>query len=103
MIRRPPRSTLFPYTTLFRSDLAESWTYNEDGKSLTFKLRQGVKWHDGKPFTAKDVRCTWELIAGTAAEKLRVNPRKSWYRNLEGVSVDNDYHVTFTLKRPQPS
>ena len=56
-------------------DLAESWTFNEDGKSLTFKLRQGVKWHDGKPFTAKDVRCTWELIAGTAAEKLRVNPR----------------------------
>jgi peptide/nickel transport system substrate-binding protein len=84
-------------------DLAESWTYNEDGKSLTFKLRQGVKWHDGKPFTAKDVKCTWELIAGTAAEKLRVNPRKSWYRNLEGVSVDNDYQVTFNLKRPQPS
>src|SRR5580700_6273849 len=84
-------------------DLAESWTYGEDGKSLTFKLRQGVKWHDGKPFTAKDVKCTWELIAGTSAEKLRVNPRKSWYRNLEGVSVDSDYQVTFNLKRPQPS
>src|SRR5437870_5054948 len=84
-------------------DLAESWTFNEDGKSLTFKLRQGVKWHDGKPFTAKDVKCTWDLIAGTAAEKLRVNPRKSWYRNLEAVTVDNDYQVTFNLKRPQPS
>src|SRR5216684_5582155 len=84
-------------------DLAESWTFGEDGKSLTFKLRQGVKWHDGKPFTAKDVKCTWELIAGTSAEKLRVNPRKSWYRNLEEVSVDSDYQVTFNLKRPQPS
>src|SRR5437762_7665882 len=84
-------------------DLAESWTYNEDGKSLTFKLRQGVKWHDGKPFTAADVKCTWELIAGTAADKLRVNPRKSWYRNLESVSVDGDYQATFNLKRPQPS
>jgi peptide/nickel transport system substrate-binding protein len=84
-------------------DLAESWTFGEDGKSLTFKLRQGVKWHDGKPFTAKDVKCTWELIAGTSAEKLRVNPRKSWYRNLEAVSVDSDYQVTFNLKRPQPS
>src|SRR4030088_3323670 len=84
-------------------DLAESWTYNEDGKSLTFKLRQGVKWHDGKPFTAKDVKCTWELSAGTTADKLRVNPRKSWYRNLEAVSIDNDYQVTFNLTRPQPS
>ena len=84
-------------------DLAESWTYAEDGKSLTFKLRQGVKWHDGKPFTAKDVKCTWDLIAGNAPEKLRVNPRKSWYRNLESVSVDSDHQATFNLKRPQPS
>src|SRR5438270_68455 len=84
-------------------DLAESWTYAEDGKSLTFKLRQGVKWHDGKPFTAKDVKCTWELIAGNAPDRLRVNPRKSWYRNLDSVTVDNDHQVTFNLKRPQPS
>src|SRR5690242_10062125 len=84
-------------------DLAESWSYNEDGKSLTLKLRQGVRWHDGKPFTAKDVKCTWELIAGNTQDKLRVNPRKSWYRNLDSVTVDNDHQVTFNLKRPQPS
>jgi peptide/nickel transport system substrate-binding protein len=84
-------------------DLAESWTASEDGTALTFKLRRGVKWHDGKPFTAADVKCTWELIAGTAAEKLRVNPRKSWYRNLDRVSVDADDTVTFHLKRQQPS
>ena len=69
-------------------DLASSWSWSEDGKELTFKLRQGVKWHDGKPFTAKDVKCTWDLITGTAAEKFRVNPRKSWYRNLEEVTVE---------------
>src|ERR1700724_163444 len=40
-------------------DLASSWTWDEEGTRLTFKLRQGVKWHDGKPFTAKDVKCTW--------------------------------------------
>jgi peptide/nickel transport system substrate-binding protein len=84
-------------------DLAESWSLAEDGTALSFKLRQGVKWHDGKPFTAADVRCTWELITGTSADKLRVNPRKSWYRNLGSVSVEGDYQVTFHLKRPQPS
>ena len=56
-------------------DLAESWTWDEDGRQLTFKLRQGVKWHDGKPFTAKDVKCTWDLLTGAASEKLRLNPR----------------------------
>src|SRR5260370_35881112 len=39
-------------------DLATGWSWSEDGTHLTFPLRQGVKWHDGKPFTAKDVKCT---------------------------------------------
>jgi peptide/nickel transport system substrate-binding protein len=43
-------------------DLAESWTYGKDGKSLTIILRKGVKWHDGKPFTAADVKFTLELV-----------------------------------------
>ena len=36
-------------------DLATGWSWNEEGAALTFPLRQGVKWHDGKPFTAADV------------------------------------------------
>ena len=84
-------------------DLAESWTWSEDGKELTFKLRQGVKWHDGKPFTAADVKCTWELLLGAGSEKLRVNPRKTWYLNLEKVTTNGDYEATFHLKRPQPA
>src|SRR6516225_6850654 len=84
-------------------DLATSWTSNEEGTELTFILRAGVKWHDGKPFTAADVKCTWDLIAGKTSEKLRVNPRKSWYRNLEEVTTNGDLEVSFRLKRPQAS
>ena len=84
-------------------DLADSWSWSEDGKELTFKLRQGVKWHDGKPFTAADVKCTWDLLQGKAAEKLRGNPRKAWYRNLDRVSTTGDNEATFHLKRPQPA
>jgi peptide/nickel transport system substrate-binding protein len=43
-------------------DLATSWAWNADNTALTFKLREGVKWHDGKPFTAADVKCTFDLL-----------------------------------------
>src|SRR5690349_25117933 len=42
-------------------ELATSWAWNEDQTTLTFKLREGVKWHDGKPFTPADVKCTFEM------------------------------------------
>src|SRR5215510_8250892 len=76
-------------------DLASEWAWDEAGTSLTFKLRQGVKWHDGKSFTARDVKCTWDLLQGKGTETLRVNPRKAWYSNLDEVVVKGDYDVTF--------
>ena len=85
------------------ADLASEWSWDEDKTQLTFRLREGVKWHDGKPFTAKDVQCTWDLLTGKSSEKLRINPRKAWYRNLEEVTANGDYEVTFHLKRPQPA
>jgi peptide/nickel transport system substrate-binding protein len=84
-------------------DLATSWSWNEEGTELTFPLRQGVRWHDGKPFTAKDVKCTWDMLAGKSNDKLRLNPRKAWYNNLEEITANGDYQVTFRLKRPQPA
>ena len=71
-------------------ELAESWTWNPDFTRLSFKLRQGVKWHDGKPFTAADVKCTWELLLGKGKDKLRLNPRKAWYRNLDDIVTEGD-------------
>ena len=45
-------------------DLATGWSWNEEGTELTLPLRHGVSWHDGKPFTAKDVQCTFDLLIG---------------------------------------
>jgi len=86
-----------------RPELATSWSWNEEGTELTFQLRHGVKWHDGQPFAAADVKCTWDLLTGRSADKLRVNPRKAWYVNLADVKTSGDDRVTFVLKRPQPA
>ena len=69
-----------------RPELATSWNWNEDGTELTFKLRRDVKWHDGKPFTAADVKCTWDMLLGRGKEKLRLNPRETWYLNLADIT-----------------
>lgn len=85
-------------------DLAESWSWDETNTKLTFKLRQGVKWHDGQPFTAKDVQCTWRMLIGKSeAQDFHRNPRKVWYSKLNDVSVNGDYEATFELSEPQPS
>ncbi|HXP04382.1 MAG TPA: ABC transporter substrate-binding protein [Stellaceae bacterium] len=84
-------------------DLADSWSWNADFTRLSFKLHHGVKWHDGEPFTAKDVKCTWDLLSGKSTDKLRLNPRKAWYENLGEVVVEAADAVTFVLKRPQPA
>jgi peptide/nickel transport system substrate-binding protein len=84
-------------------DLATGWLWNEEGTAVTVPLRQGVKWHDGKPFTAKDVQCTWDLLLEKSSDKLRGNPLKAWYKNLDRVTTSGDYEVTFHLKRPQPT
>ncbi len=84
-------------------DLATSWAWNEEGTELTFPLRRGVKWHDGKLFTSADVKCTFDLLQGKGSQKLRINPRKSWYSNLASVTTNGDHEVTLHLTRPQPS
>jgi peptide/nickel transport system substrate-binding protein len=110
-----PMSGVFNNLVMFKQDepqntpdsiipeLATGWTWSEDGTELTLPLHKGVKWHDGKPFTAADVKCTMDLLQGKGKDKLRINPRKSWFDNVSEVTTNGDYEVTLHLKRPQPS
>lgn len=84
-------------------DLAESWSWNSEMTELTFKLREDAAWHDGVPFTSRDVVCTFDLLADKSREKLRRNPRKEWYRNVDFVDARGNYEVTLYLSHPQPS
>ena len=84
-------------------ELATKWSWNDDHTALTFALRDGVKWHDGKPFTAADVKCTFDLLTNQAKDKLRLNYRESWWVNLQGVAVNGDLEATLHLKKPQPA
>jgi len=84
-------------------DLATDWSWDAAKTALTFHLHSGVTWHDGKPFGAQDVKCTWDMLSGKSPAKLRINPRESWYENLDSVTVESDTQATFHLKRPQPS
>ena len=65
-------------------DLATSWSWNEEGTELTLPPRQGVKWHDGNPFTAADVKCTWDLLTGKGARSCGLIPAspgtRTWRR-----------------------
>ncbi len=86
-------------------ELAEKWSWQDHYRNLVFFLRKGVKWHDGQPFTAKDVKFTFDMLreAPDAPAKLRINPRKDWYANIEAVEAPDAHTVVFRLKRPQPS
>jgi peptide/nickel transport system substrate-binding protein len=86
-------------------ELAEKWSWQDNYRNLVFLLRKDVKWHDGKPFTSKDVKVTFDVVreAPDAPAKLRLNPRKDWYANVEAIETPDPHTVVFRLKRPQPS
>jgi peptide/nickel transport system substrate-binding protein len=86
-------------------ELAEKWSWQDNYRNLVVLLRKDVKWHDGKPLTSKDVKHTFDMVRGAADAdaKLRINPRKLWYENVEAIEAPDPHTVVFRLKRPQPS
>ena len=86
-------------------ELAERWSWQDNYRNLVFFLRKDARWHDGQPVTSKDVKFTFDLVreAKDAPTKLRLNPRKEWYANVEAIEAPDPHTVVFRLKRPQPS
>jgi len=79
----------------FTPELATEWQWSDDGKALTFKLRPGVKFHDGEPFNAAAVKANIDR-ARTLPDSLR----KSELTSVESVEVVDDMTVTLKLSRP---
>jgi peptide/nickel transport system substrate-binding protein len=86
-------------------ELAERWSWQDNYRNLVFFLRKSVKWHDGKPFTAADVKYTFDVAreAPDAPAKFRLSARKEWWANIDTIEIPEPHTVVFRLKRPQPS
>ena len=94
-----PRLQIFDRLVNLNSDgtisegLAESWEFSEDGKDITFNLRQGVTFHDGSDFTAEDVKRTFDRMLNAEYGSTRQND----IMPLEEVEIVDDYTVVFHL------
>jgi peptide/nickel transport system substrate-binding protein len=82
-------------------DLAESWSRTEDGLTYTFKLRQGVKFHDGTDFTSADAKARWDKIVFPS--KSVVSNRKSLYQMVKSIAAPDPDTVVFHLHYPAAS
>ncbi|NLZ72476.1 MAG: hypothetical protein GX905_01445, partial [Bacteroidales bacterium] len=80
-------------------DLAESWTVSDDNLTWTFKLRKGVKFHNGKEMTAHDVKGTYDRFLADDADATRLLA-KNLTKMFESVDVIDDYTVSITTDNP---
>lgn len=77
-------------------ELAESWEITDDGATYTFTLRSGVTWHDGEPFTAADVKYTFEEVL----LDLHSRTAASVGNNIESIEAPDDQTVVFSFAQP---
>ena len=82
-------------------DLAESWTISRDGLTYTFKLRRGVKFHDGSEMTSKDVKASYDKIVKPPATVK--SARGATYLAIQAVEAPDPSTVVFKLKYPESS
>ncbi|MER9603706.1 ABC transporter substrate-binding protein [Mesorhizobium sp. M0243] len=78
--------------------LAQSWSISDDGLVYTFNLRRDVKWHDGQPFTAKDVVFSFKKFLPALQARSRLN-----LAEVKDIATPDDHTVVFTLKAPYPA
>ncbi len=78
--------------------LAESWTISPDGKTYTFKLRQGVLWHDGKPFTSADVLFSFQKYLPVTFARTKLIMEQ-----VESITAPDANTVVFKLKNTYPA
>ena len=77
-------------------DLAQGWEIQEDGLVIVFRLRRGVRWHDGEPFTAKDVEFTYKKLIDPQVK----TPYSGDFERIRSLEVLDDYTVKVTYKEP---
>ena len=82
-------------------DLAESWTISSDGRTYTFTIRPGVRFHDGSELTARDVKASYDKIVFPPAGVASI--RKGEYTAVEAVLAPGPSTVVFRLRRPSAS
>jgi peptide/nickel transport system substrate-binding protein len=79
-------------------DLAEDWEMAPDGLTYTFKLRQGVEFHDGTPLTSADVKATYERLRNPPEGE--VSARQPLFESIDKIETPDDYTVVFRMKAP---
>jgi peptide/nickel transport system substrate-binding protein len=82
-------------------DLAKSWTVSDDHLTYTFKLHEGVKFHDGSELTSVDVKASFDRMI--FPQEGVVAPRRSYYFAVQSVEAPDRYSVVFRLHYPSPS
>ncbi|MFQ5896811.1 MAG: ABC transporter substrate-binding protein [Candidatus Methylomirabilia bacterium] len=85
--------------TDFVGDVAKSWSVSNDGRVYTFKIRKGIKFHDGSPLTSRDVKATYEKIIWPP-EGVRSARNFMYNEVVEAVDAPDDFTVVFRLNFP---